>query len=271
MTHRTHIFTAPESAFFVNSFILEGERSVVVIDAQFLISSAMALQGKVLSIGKPMAGLILTHPHPDHYNGAATLLDGMPHVPIFATRKVAEGIISTAELKRAYWTPTYGDDYPQEFRFPDRILAPEETLTIDDIVLKVDELGPGESQEMVVLYAPKTKELFASDLVYSACHPWLAEDRSNLWLAQLDDVAARYHEARAVHAGHGSSGDLRLLGEQRTYIRDFRDRVAAWTANGFDDVAKQKIRSQTEASHPGWPLSALINLNFESIARELLD
>lgn len=269
MTHRTHVFTAPESAFFVNSFILEGERSVVVIDAQFLVSSAMALRDRVQSIGKPMAALILTHPHPDHYNGAATLLAGKSDVPVFSTRKTADGILGTAELKRIFWTPTYGDDYPQDFRFPDRIVGPDETLAIEDIVLKFDELGPGESQDMVVLYAPKTQELFASDLLYSDCHPWLAEDRSELWLAQLDDVAARYREARVVHAGHGLSGDLRLLREQQTYIRNFRDRVAAWTASGFDEAAKQKIRSETEAVHPGWPLGALIDLNSESIVREL--
>ncbi len=33
---KVHVVSAPEAAFLVNSFILEGERSVVVVDTQFL-------------------------------------------------------------------------------------------------------------------------------------------------------------------------------------------------------------------------------------------
>ena len=105
MAHKTHIFAAPEAAFLVNSFLLEGADQVVIIDAQFLASSARALRAKLDAIGKPLAALILSHPHPDHYNGAAILVEGLGEVPVLATAATDEGIRATAEAKRAFWTP----------------------------------------------------------------------------------------------------------------------------------------------------------------------
>jgi hypothetical protein len=57
MTHKTHTFSPSERAFLVNSFVLEGERSVVVIDTEFLVSSVPALRAKLDAIGKPLAAL----------------------------------------------------------------------------------------------------------------------------------------------------------------------------------------------------------------------
>jgi glyoxylase-like metal-dependent hydrolase (beta-lactamase superfamily II) len=106
MAHRTHIFAAPEPAFLVNSFLLEGADRVVVIDSEFLASSARARRRRLDAIGKPLAALLLTHPHPDYYNGAAILVEGRGDVPVLATAATDEGIRATAEAKRIFWTPT---------------------------------------------------------------------------------------------------------------------------------------------------------------------
>ena len=116
MAHKTHIFAAPEAAFLVNSFLLEDTDHVVVIDAQFLASSARALRAQLAQIGKPLAALILSHPHPDHFNGAAILLEGFGEVPILSTAATNGGIRATAEAKRAFWTPKYGRGLSAELR-----------------------------------------------------------------------------------------------------------------------------------------------------------
>lgn len=272
MSHKTHIYAAPEPAFLVNSFILEGARSVVVVDAQFLLSSAAALRSRIDAIGKPIAALILTHPHPDHYNGATTIIADAGATRILATSATDRSIRDTAEAKRAFWTPTYGADYPQSFAFPTEIVASGEAFSIDDIELALDDLGPGEASNIVVISAPKTGELFASDMIYSGCHPWLAEDRSDLWQQQIKTVKAKYADARIVHAGHGPSGDLGAFDVQSAYIDGFREIVRRnLSAAGLDDAAKAAIRAGTLAAHPGFPLEFLIDFNAASIARELAD
>lgn len=271
MSHKTHVFAASESAFLVNSFLLEGTDSVVAIDAQFLVSSATALRARLDAIGKPLAALILTHPHPDHYNGAATLLAGLGEVPVFATRATEVGMRATAEAKRAYWTPSYGEDYPQSFVYPNRILDNRETITIGDIVLAIDDIGAGEASNIVVIHAPETRELFASDLIYSACHPWLAEERSDLWLAQLDLVKARYGNAAILHAGHGVTKDLSLVDAQKAYICAFVSAVEAQLRGGvLRNESKTIVRKTMTEQFPGYPLDFLIDLNTEAIAREIL-
>jgi len=268
--HKTHVFAAPEAAFFVNSFLLEGADRVVVIDAQFLVSSAKALRTRLDAIGKPLAALILTHPHPDHYNGAAILLEGLGKVPILATASTAEGIRATAEAKRAFWTPSYGEDYPQSFVHPNRIIASGESLSFGDIMLTVDDLGPGEASDNVALRAPETKELFASDLIYSGCHPWLAEERSDLWQAQLDAVKARYADTAIVHAGHGPSATLDLIDAQKNYIAAFESLVRSHLrSEALTDQDKAMIRRTMAERYPGYPLEFLVDLNADAVATTL--
>lgn len=270
MAHTTHIFAGPEPAFLVNSFLLEGADRVVVIDAQFLVSSARALRARLDAVGKPLAALILTHPHPDHYNGAAILLEGLGDVPVLATAATAEGIRATAEAKRAFWTPNYGDDYPQSFVYPNRVIASGEVLRFGDIELKVDDLGPGEASDIVLFHAPRTGELFASDLLYSASHPWLAEERADLWLAQLDAVKARYAGTSIVHAGHGPSGGLGLIDAQKDYIAGFEALVRdALRSNVLTDQDKAAVRRVWTGRHPGYPLDFLIDLNADAVAKSL--
>jgi hypothetical protein len=108
-----------------------------------------------------------------------------------------------------------------------RIIGLGEKLQFGGIVLKVDDLGPGEASDIVIFHAPENDELFASDPIYSACHAWLAEERADLWRAQLCIVKTRYAGVKTVHAGHGPSGDIGLIDAQMEYISNFEGLV--WT------------------------------------------
>lgn len=270
MPYKTHVYSAPQGAFMVNSFLLEGEDSVVIIDAQFLVSSARELREQLRAIGKPLAALVVTHPHPDHYNGAATLLDGLGDIPILATEATNSGIRATAEEKRAFWTPSYGADYPQIFRYPNRIIRSGETIAFGDVVLTIEDIGPGESTNNVVIYGSEGSELFASDLLYSGCHPWLAEGRSALWLEQLDEVERRFRDATRVHAGHGASGDLRLIDMQRAYIEGFRAAVQLrMDGAALAEGGKVSIHEEVVRRYRGYPLEFLIDFNTDAMVQEI--
>ena len=265
-----HRHGSAAEAFFVNSFILEGERSLVLVDTQFVVSEARAVVARLAALGKPLAGVLITHPHPDHYNGLATVMAAHPGVPVFATAATSAGMRATAEPKRAYWTPIVGADYPQEFVFPDVVVADGETLSLDGMELGIVDLGAAECDDNTMVVVPQLDAVIASDLVYAGVHPWLAEGRSARWLEQLAAVERRFGGAACFHAGHGGGGTATVLAEQAAYLRRMRELVAAaMAAPGGLAAEREALVRRVEALYPGWPLAMLIGMNIDGIAGEL--
>ena len=64
-----HTYTSPETGYQVNTQIIETEKHLVIIDTQFLIKSAEEVFNFAKKIGKPIARVIVTHAHPDHWFG----------------------------------------------------------------------------------------------------------------------------------------------------------------------------------------------------------
>jgi len=64
-----HQVTASEAGLRVNSYLVEGEHGVVAIDSALTISDARALRKQADALGKPLLAILITHGHPDHYNG----------------------------------------------------------------------------------------------------------------------------------------------------------------------------------------------------------
>lgn len=270
MAHpKIHVYASTPQAFFVNSFIVETENSVVLIDTQFLVSAARSLNAALTAIGKPLAGIIITHPHPDHYNGLPQILSVHPAARICATKATGEGMLATQAVKRATWTPVYGSDYPLQDGSPNEIVEPGCTIRMAGLDFVIDELGPGESSTNCVVHIPEARVLIASDLIYNDCHPWLAEERTDLWLQQLAAVEKRYSKVPVVYAGHGAQGDAQLFRKQRHYIEDFRQIVASHQKDGMlDDQHLGEVLNLTRKGRESWPLDGLIEINAKAVARE---
>ena len=269
MTPIIHAYAATPDKFFVNSFIIEGQSGLVLIDTQFLVSSARELAKRITAIGKPLEAVIITHPHPDHFNGLPIILEAFGPVPVYATPPTINGMVTTQAAKRAAWTPVFGDDYPPTDALPDCELGPDETLTLAGVALRIVDLGPGESSDITVIHIPEADALIASDLIYNRCHPWIAEHRSMRWLEQIDRVSATFGNVGTIYAGHGAAGGPELLGEQRRYIEDFRALVAGSLVHGVVDEANlAAIQSATTRDRNGWPLEMLIRMNATAIAEE---
>jgi glyoxylase-like metal-dependent hydrolase (beta-lactamase superfamily II) len=269
MTATIHTYAASSDKFFVNSFIVESATGLVLIDTQFLLSSARELAERIAAIGKPLTAVIITHPHPDHFNGLPVILDTFGRVPVYANRPTIDAIAATQAAKRTAWTPVYGDDYPPADALPDHALGSDETLTLAGVDFRIVDLGPGESADITVIHIPAADALIASDLVYSQCHPWLAEHRADQWLAQIGRVLAAFADVATVHAGHGPSGALELLAAQRRYIEDFRASVAARAHDGaLDNASIAAIRTETMRGRDGWPLDMLIEMNAVALASD---
>jgi glyoxylase-like metal-dependent hydrolase (beta-lactamase superfamily II) len=268
---KVHVHASSPNAFLVNSFIIEGDSSLVLVDTQFVLSEAGAVADRIAALHKPLAAILITHPHPDHYNGLAFILEKHPGTQAHATARTITGISESAELKRAYWTPIIGADYPQRFAIPDTTVGDGERLSIDGIELVIDDFGPSECSDNTAIELPQIDAVIISDLVYNRVHPWLAEGRSDLWLEALAKAKRRFGSANVLYAGHGAAGPPSIIEEQAAYISAVRQMVASALKEGpqLSDASKTAIQERVRAAYKNWPLEMIIDMNTVSLAGEI--
>jgi glyoxylase-like metal-dependent hydrolase (beta-lactamase superfamily II) len=262
-------FVSSEQGFAVNSWLMPTERGIVVIDTQFSVTEADKLVKAVIQTGRPLKAIIITHPHPDHYNGTCQLLQ-LAGVPVYATQATIDGIRATAEAKRTQWKPTYGKDYPDTTCVPDHAVPIGGSIRVDGVELQFRDYGPGEALGESITLAPALHAAFVGDLIYNQVHPWLAEGRSTQWLAQLDRLTKDIPAHWIVFPGHGAAGDVEVIDAQRKYIMQLRAATRAKLGpSGLTSDSTKEIVEGIRARYPGWPLEMLIPINVEAVAKEL--
>jgi glyoxylase-like metal-dependent hydrolase (beta-lactamase superfamily II) len=269
-------YDSDEKGFAVNSWLVPTATGLVVIDTQFTVSETDKLARAVEITGRPLEAIVVTHPHPDHFNGVCRLLR-IARVPVYGTRATIDGIHASADAKRAQWKPIYGADYPDQTCEPDSVVPPDGTVRIDHTVFQFRDFGPGEASDESIIIVPSMKAAFVGDLIYRNMHPWLAEGRSELWLKQLDRLKAAIPRDSIVYPGHGAAAGTAVIGAQRRYIQDFRSATEAATGTtglyagttGLSAEATESLVARTRAQYPGWPLEMLIPMNAAAIAKEL--
>jgi glyoxylase-like metal-dependent hydrolase (beta-lactamase superfamily II) len=166
-----------------------------------------------------LAGVAITHPHPDHYAGLAQIL-GDREVPIVATREVDAVIRRDDATKEAIVGPMMGPEWPDRRVFPNQIITDGETVTLADLPLRVRSLGPGESFADTILELDDGT-VFAGDIAYNGMHAYLADGHWEHWLAAIDRLERELPDGVTLHVGHGPPAGKELLGRQRRYIETF--------------------------------------------------
>jgi glyoxylase-like metal-dependent hydrolase (beta-lactamase superfamily II) len=270
MRPKVHMFTSTPGEMDTNSFLIETDRAVVAIDTQFLGTPARLFRQQLDAIGKPLHSLIITHPHPDHFNGTDVFLKGLSGVPIYATKETLEGIHGCASKVRDKWLPMYGDEYPVITRFPNSMLQREHLLKVDDCEILIHSIGTGEATDISIVYVPASRELILGDVLYDRTHAWVFEQHSREWLAQLKDIKQRYRDAQKVYSGHGGSGPMGLVDEQRVYIERLGDIVrSASRDNALDAEQKSAAVAQVKREYANFKQDWWVAINVGAMAREI--
>jgi glyoxylase-like metal-dependent hydrolase (beta-lactamase superfamily II) len=223
--HEVIVHRFEASLFPVNAYLVETGRSVVAVDATLGVSDGKALRSRVEALGKPLAAVIVTHAHPDHYGGVSALL-GDSDVPVYAVAGVNDVIRRDDAAKEQILRPMFGDEWPAARRFPSRIVHGSERVTIEDAVFAVSDLGPSESphDSLWRLESDGLPRAFVGDLVYSHMHAYLADGFYDRWLVNLERAMRELPVETMLFMGHGQpvSGHA-ILDWQTNYIRRFLD------------------------------------------------
>lgn len=266
-----HTVTAPSEGILVNAYLVETSHGVVAVDSALRVSDARALRATLDSLGKPLLAVLLTHGHPDHYNGVGTLVAGRD-VPIYATEAVSKVIKEWDAAKETQWKPVFGEEWPAQRTFPNHTLKDRETLVVDGLTWTVHDVGPGESHaDSYWELGGEDARYFLGDIVLHGEHAYVADGHTTAWLATLAELRDRLKDARHLHPGHGATGGVDMLRWQEKYLQDYRSEVDA-LRHGNDALTqteKDQLTARMTARYPMAGLSFLIASGADAVASEL--
>jgi glyoxylase-like metal-dependent hydrolase (beta-lactamase superfamily II) len=252
----------------VNAYLVEGESHLVAIDGTLTVSGGRAVRERIEAIGKPLAALLVTHAHPDHYGGAVEVV-GPSAAPILATAGVDAAIRRDDETKEALLRPMFGDEWPRERRFPTQLVESGEELAFGEIELAVRDLGPGESpHDSLWLLGEERTTVFCGDQGYNRMHCYLADGHWESWLANLDRLANDLPAGVELLPGHGEQAGPELIDWQRGYIERF---IEALRAADWDDHERgtQAVIEAMGSYLQSDDLRFLMELSIEPVAVQL--
>jgi glyoxylase-like metal-dependent hydrolase (beta-lactamase superfamily II) len=265
-----HTYRSGEIGLFVNSYLVEGSDGVVAIDAPLLLSDGHAFRARFEALGKPLLGVLVTHPHPDHYNTITELVAGEP-VPVMAHSDVDREIRAKDDAKRAQWGPIFGEEWPASATVPDRTVADEETVELGDLRFTAWDFGPCESESQTVWLLGDGDTAFVGDLAFNGTHAYLADGHTDAWLRALDRAEEALAGVHTLYVGHGPPGEPAIFAEQRRYLLMVREAIAR-VAGGRGELSEDdanRVASLMERYLPGAPLGWLISAGAPAVAAEL--
>jgi glyoxylase-like metal-dependent hydrolase (beta-lactamase superfamily II) len=263
-----HRFPEQPEGAFVNAYLVETTNGVVAVDGLLTVSAAKEMRAGLERLGKPLLAALVTHSHPDHYVGLGELLAGYD-VPIVAPQGVIDTIAADDATKDQIIGPMFGDEWPTNRVFPNTPIGDGHSLTVDEVTFTVIDLGPSESpHDSPWLMGEDEKKVFLGDQIYDHRHCYLADGFYAEWLANIEQLRARFPEDAIFYIGHGGPVGGDMWDWQRGYIELFVDTVS--NADWSDpEQAKAAVVAEMKAYEPSDELQFLMELSIEPLAAKL--
>ena len=240
---RIHTYVAPEKSFGNATHIIESKNYLVLVDTQYSVPYSKEFRKYANSLGKPIAGVIISHGHPDHYFG---LTSAFADVPSYALSEVIRDIEKNGPQMVKEGKKTMGDLVPNKVTIPNNILHPGK-VTIDGIEYIYTKYNNAEADTQVIIEIPKLRVVIIQDAVYNGYHPWLGQHTKG-WIDLLNVIKEKYKRDGIVLVGHGMPASPKIYSVMKQYLVDAEDIFSKY---GTDKKAIEKALIEKYPKYKG--------------------
>lgn len=273
MQTKIHTYTSNEPMLRVNAFIVETNKELVIIDTTLTMSDSKALKQQADSLGKPIAGIILTHGHPDHIAGSYNVAP-KGDIPIYALHSVKKLMEDTEEVKHKQWSAMFGSEWIPKWVYPNQIVKDGDTVKIAGLNFNVLDIGSGGDCEANSLWLldDQNKAAFIGDFIYNNNHTYMNDGSILRWLANLERYSPVLKNFNTYYVGHGSSGDFTSLAKQKEYFLTYCSNVLKITGGTgiFTDDTRKSFEQSMISAFPDYGCQFMVALSADRVGKELV-
>jgi glyoxylase-like metal-dependent hydrolase (beta-lactamase superfamily II) len=273
MQSKIHIYTSTEPMLKVNAFIVETSKELVIVDTTLTTSDSKALKQQADSLGKPIAGIILTHGHPDHVAGTYNLAP-KGEIPIFALASVKKLMEETEEAKHKQWSGVFGSEWIPKWIYPNELVKDGDSVKIAGLTFNVQDIGSGGDCDANSLWLLEddNKAAFIGDFIYNKNHTYMNDGSILRWIANLEKYAPVLKDFKSYYVGHGSPCDFASLTKQRQYFLNYCNNVLKATDGTgiFNDESRKTFEQIMLTIYPDYGCQFMVGLSADSVGKELV-
>lgn len=270
---KIHTHTSHEPMLKVNAFIVESSRELVIVDTTLTMSDSLALKQKADGLGKPIAGIIITHGHPDHVAGTYNV-SPKGDVPIYSLPSVKALMEATEQLKHQQWSGMFGSEWIPKWVYPNTLVNDGETVELGEIRFKVVDLGAGGDCDANSIWMLDDEEpvAFIGDFIYSDNHTFMADGSILRWLANLEKFGPLLEVYKTYYVGHGPSCNFSAIAKQKEYFLTYCSNVLKATGGTgiFTDETRRAFEQTMFALYPAYGCQFMVGLSADIVGKELI-
>lgn len=251
-----HCVQSPESGEMVNAQLIETPNKLLLIDTLQLVPHAEELKQYILSIGKPLDRILITHHHPDHWLGAASFSE----YPIFAFPEVIGTLGYLADYLLGYHRslhPDQPDVIPAEKVLPTESIE-EGPFEFDGVLLNLMKVYDTECPINMVIELPKHSALLAQDLIYNKAFPYFGERTTageyafDSWIKALETFGEKKYTH--IFPGHGDPTDASIIPVMIEYLKFAKDRV-------HEGLRAEQLIDSIKSQYPDYGLELTLHMS----------
>jgi len=200
----------------VNNLIVISTRGVVVCDGQGTIDNTTRLVSEIAKLtAQPIAYVVVASEHNDHTGGNSAF----PSSAIFISSPVSQ-----ASLESQAKAPNQRANAPKII-VPTETVSERRTLTMGETEVQVLNLGRAHTGGDLVVYLPKEKILWMSEVFSNRIFPSMANSSPSEWLETLNK--AERMDVNIYVPAHGFIDSPAVLKEEEQNFHRALERVIA--------------------------------------------
>lgn len=239
--------------FMNNPAFLITSVGVVVVDPGSTVQSGEMVLRQIRKItDKPVAAVLNTHVHGDHWLGNQALREAYPEVPIYGHPNMIVAIEAGAganwvdNMKRM----TAGASAGTRVVGPNHAVDDGDSVAFGGVEFRFHYAGKAHSDSDLMIEVPAVSVLFTGDNVNNKRIVRL-DDGSFSGSIHAIDVALEL-PAKVVVPGHGRTGGRDLMLTYRSYLSELYESVAVQYAEGVSDFEMRPKVAKTLERFSDW-------------------